>query len=215
MVIIRCWGDYACFTQPEFKAERYTYDVITPSAARGILESIYWVPGITWVVEKIWTTKPLKRLDLRRNETQRGISTKTFIDNAKKNEPAPTYNAQNDRTLRYTHMLKDVEFYIQAHAEVNNSLYAWSAKKAEYSLKQHARQGSVFQQPYLGCREFLADYEVCDSPPTKSEYDGDQDLDTMFWGWEFNTEDESPMALYYQATVENGCITIPRREELL
>ena len=117
-IVLKTWGDYACFTRPEMKAERVSYDVMTPSAARGILEAIHWKPAIRWVIDEIWVMNPITYSNIRRNELSSKISKDTasgIMKSANKNGVAELFyvDAQNARQQRATLMLKDVCYIIK------------------------------------------------------------------------------------------------------
>ena len=121
-IVLKTWGDYACFTRPEMKVERVSYDVMTPSAARGILEAIHWKPAIRWVIDEIWVMNPITYSNIRRNELSSKISSDTASSLLKKvserGVAEPFYvDAQNARQQRATLMLKDVCYIIKAHFE--------------------------------------------------------------------------------------------------
>lgn len=114
------WGDYACFTRPELKTERYSYDVPTPSAARGMLESVYWHPGLTWIVDKIYVMNPIRFTNLRRNELKSKILASAILSEA--NGKSVSYIDRNaDIQQRATTMLRDVHYVIEAHFEMTEN----------------------------------------------------------------------------------------------
>ncbi len=171
---LRIWGDYACFTRPEMKVERVSYDVITPSAARGILEAIHWKPAIRWVIDKIHVLRPIKFDNVRRNEVSSKISKPNPITAMR--EMRPLYflvDEGSNRQQRATTLLRDVEYVIEAHFEMTDK------GGADESVGKHldifcrrARKGQFFHQPALGCREFPASFELIEEEVPSSCYAG-------------------------------------------
>jgi CRISPR-associated protein Cas5d len=175
-ICLRIWGPFACFTRPEMKAERVSYDAITPSAARGVLEAIYWKPQIRWVIDAIHVLRPIRFTSIRRNE----VGSKASADSA-----AAAMNAgrgalgivvDEDRQQRASLVLRDVEYVIGAHFEVVDPRDAdgrgldptQAAAKHLDQFNRRARSGQCFHRPYLGCREFACDFELLegDAPIT-------------------------------------------------
>lgn len=200
---LKVWGEYACFTRPEMKVERVSYDVITPSAARGILEAIYWKPEIRWVIDRIHVFNPIQFDNIRRNE----LAGKLPVGNIKKamkdnRAPVETF-IEDDRQQRAAMVLRDVVYGIEAHFEIrkgeNNT-----AKHIEM-FKRRARKGQFFHQPYLGCREFPAFFELVDEFPS-SPYEGEKDLGWMLHDIDFENRME---AHFFRAEMNNGIITVP------
>jgi CRISPR-associated protein Cas5d len=156
---VRARGDLACFTRPEFKVERVSYEAMTPSAARGILEAIHWKPAICWVVTAIQVLKPVRFISFKRNEVTRRASVDTALQGLKGQAVEP-YFADEDRAQRNTVALRDVDYVIEAHFV---PAAGWRpednyAKHAEMFTRRLA-SGQTFHQPYLGCREFAAAVE--------------------------------------------------------
>jgi CRISPR-associated protein Cas5d len=206
------WGDYACFTRPEMKAERVSYDVITPSAARAVLEAIYWKPSIRWVIDRIHVLLPIKFMNIRRNE----VGSKTPLKNvtaAMKSDSTSLalYIDETDkegklknRQQRAALILRDVCYGIKAHFE-----YAGEGDKDDGKhldcFNRRARGGQCFTQPYLGCREFSADFELVEEfPPSRLK--GKQDL-----GWMLHDIDypDDMKARFFRAEMIDGVINVP------
>lgn len=186
-------GDYALFTRPEMKAERVSYDVITPSAARGVLEAVYWKPQIRWVIDRIHVLKPIRFANLRRNEVGAKAGTPSAAAMSGK-EVAPLGIAVEDcRQQRAALVLRNVAYVIEAHFDVlNRSLERGGeilgesecAAKHISIFKRRARSGQAFQQPYFGCREFPARFRLLEDddafPPCElPEREKNRDLGLM------------------------------------
>lgn len=210
-VKLHVWGDRACFTRPEMKAERVSYDTITPSAARGVLESIHWKPAIVWRIDKIHVLKPIRFQSIRRNEVGGKIPVKNVKSAMKAGDVAKLYTlADQDRQQRASTLLVDVAYVIEAHFEMTDKAGPEDnpAKHHEMFIRR-ARDGQCFQQPYLGCREFPAAFElVGDKPPNGELPSGQRDRDL---GWMLldidHADDRTPR--FFRAVMENGVVTVP------
>lgn len=202
---LKVWGDYACFTRPEMKVERVSYDVITPSAARGILEAIYWKPAITWVVDRIHVLNPIRFDNLRRNELAGkvpvSIVKRAMIDGV---SPVETF-IESDRQQRAAMVLRDVSYVIEAHFEFSSSEDNNAAKHKDI-FERRARKGQCFHQPYLGCREFPAHFQLIEENIPPSQLTGVSDLGWMLHDIDFGNNME---ARFFRAEMRNGIIEIP------
>lgn len=211
-VLVRCWGDYACFTRPEMKAERVSYDVMTPSAARGILDSIYWHPGMTWIIDKIWVCKPIKFAGVRRNELKSLLNAEKMLTAIKTNGELPVCDTNEDRTQRASLILKDVEYVIQAHFEVDDSII--DANKVQAIVTRRLDAGSSYGNPYFGCREFPAYFErVLTEPDCSGVFSDTRDLGWMLWDMDYSDKND-PKPLFFRAEMINGCIEVPKRGQV-
>jgi CRISPR-associated protein Cas5d len=218
-VKLRVWGDYACFTRPEMKVERVSYDVITPSAARGILESIYWKPSIRWRIDRIHVLKPIRFANVRRNELMKKIP----LTNVKKAMKEPHSRLEtfieDERQQRAGLILKDVDYVIEAHFEITGR--AGSTDKSDLNPQKHyeiftrrASKGQCFHQPYLGTREFSANFElITDQIPTSNlpEDQRNKDLGWMLYDIDFPNNME---ARFFRAQMKDGVIDVPSYEEV-
>ncbi|MBE2271549.1 MAG: type I-C CRISPR-associated protein Cas5, partial [Anaerolinea sp.] len=161
-ITIRVQGRYALFTRPEMKVERVSYDVITPSAARGIIEAIYWKPAIRWVIDKIHVLREIEFTNIRRNE----VSDKASVDNAlqvMQGASKPLYIAATEaRQQRAAMVLKDVDYVIEAHfAKVEKEWGERDTEEGHYNIVlRRLREGQHFHAPCLGTREFPAKVEL-------------------------------------------------------
>lgn len=202
---LRVWGPYACFTRPEMKVERVSYDVMTPSAARGILEAIYWKPAIVWVIDRIYVLTPIRFDNIRRNELASKLSPGT-IKKAMNDGVSPVETfIENDRQQRAAMVLRDVSYVIEAHFEFTGSEDNNEAKHKEI-FERRAGKGQCFHHPYLGCREFPAHFELVGDDIPRSELDGHQDLGWMLHDMDFENDIE---AKFFRAEMHNGIIEVP------
>lgn len=206
---LKVWGNYACFTRPEMKAERVSYDVMTPSAARGILEAIYWKPSIRWVIDRIHVLKRIRFDNIRRNE----LAGKIPLGNIKKAMKNNNYSLEtfieDDRQQRASMVLRNVCYVVEAHFEIIKDEDNNPAKHKEM-FERRAEKGQCVHRPYLGCREFPANFELI-KEITKSEYKGENiDLGWMLHDIDFKNNME---AKFFRAQMIDGVIDIPPFKE--
>ena len=168
---LHVWGDFACFTRPEMKVERVSYDVITPSAARGVVEAIYWKPEIRWVVTKLHVLRPIRFTSLRRNEVGAKISAATATTAMKRGRGKLGLNVEEDRQQRAATVLRDVAYAIEARFEIVGG--EENAGKHLDMFRRRAERGQCFTRPYLGTREFACDFEWVDAVPPAIDPDGE------------------------------------------
>ena len=161
-VRVRVSGEFACFTRPEAKVERFSYPVMTPSAARNILDAICWRPQMRWIVTSITVLKPIRMMSVLRNEVQSKVSPvaiKKWMRDASTFEPliAGAGNG-TDGTPRNTTLLRDVAYWIDAYPRVFDTSGDNTPAKYVAMLERRVEKGQCFQRPYLGCREFAAEF---------------------------------------------------------
>jgi len=208
---LHVWGDYACFTRPEMKAERVSYDVMTPSAARGILEAIHWKPAIRWVVDRIHVLNEIRFEMIRRNEVSNKIPVRNIKAAMSSGEPLRQV-APDERQQRATLMLKDVAYVVEAHFELTGFGEASETEEKHYNIVlRRARHGQCFHRPYLGCREFAAHFRLIeeDEPLPTSFY---ADVEEKDLGWMLHDIDyEHDMTpKFFRAVMRRGVIDVPR-----
>ena len=163
-VTLRIWGDFACFTRPEMKVERVSYPVMTPSAARGILEAVFWEPQMYYLIDSIGLIKRGRWVSVRRNEVARVISldsAKTWMKEPEKTTPIQAGGGADDGTQRNMLALQDVEYVINAEVRLTPLANRPEDKLEKYraEVERRARSGKCFHRPALGMREFAADFE--------------------------------------------------------
>ena len=202
---VRVWGDFACFTRPEMKVERVSYEVITPSAARGVLEAIYWKPQIRWVVDKIQVIKPIRFLNLRRNELGSKFSADAAKSVAKLGAGTLGMFIEEERQQRAALILRDVEYHIHAHIDLSDE--SEPIGKHLDTFRRRVERGQCFHRPYLGCREFPAEFGPL-SEPTLSHPDlkGSRSLGYMLWDIDFQND---MRAHFFDAKMVDGTIIVP------
>jgi len=203
-VKLKVWGDYACFTRPEMKVERVSYDVMTPSAARGILEAIYWKPTISWMINQIHVLNPIQFDNIRRNELSGKIPFRNVTVAMKDGRSPIEVFIEEDRQQRAAMVLRDVAYIIEAHFEFTGDEDNNPAKHKEI-FERRAAKGQCFHRPYLGCREFPAHFEpVVEVPP--SAHRGEKDFGWMLHDIDF---EKSMEARFFRAIMRDGTIEIP------
>ena len=196
-VKLKVWGDYALFTRLEMKVERVSYDVMTPSAARGILEAIYWKPAIRWVVDRIHVLKPIKFENIRRNELSSKISVSAKI--MREGNRTVCQYIEDDRQQRASLILKDVEYVIEAHFELTGVDKGDPGKHLAI-FERRVKKGQCFHRPYFGCREFPVNFEWCNAIP-KSKLTGELSLGFMLHDIDFAN---SMRPQFFKAVIHNG-----------
>lgn len=214
---LEVWGPMACFTRPELKVERVSYDVITPSAARAIFEAIFWKPAIHWQVTKIEVLNPIKWDSVRRNEVG-AVASKN-----------PIY-IEDKRQQKNSLLLKDVCYRIWAQLEFipqrkRSQVLHDEARNDENPAKynamfeRRASKGQCFNQPYLGTRECSASFRLVNPKEheLKAPINESRDLGIMLYDMDFETDSNNPPAMFYRAQMEKGVIIVPSRnsEEIL
>ncbi len=203
---IRVSGPIACFTAPEFKAERVSYPVITPSAARGILEAVFWKPAIRWRIDRIKVLSSVRWIAFRRNEINSRAATPSTAT-VERGGAAPVLIVEADRAQRNTVALRDVDYVIEAHFELTHRAGPEeSIRKFVEMFQRRLHKGQHYHQAYLGCREFPADVEpVTDDVPAPINHS--QDFGLMLWDIEFSKQRNR--ARFFRARMKHGVIDVP------
>lgn len=208
---LHCWGELACFTRPEMKVERVSYDVMTPTAARGVLEAVYWKPEIRWVIDRIRVLNPIRFTSLRRNEVASRIGARqaTAAMQSGRGNLALYADGQDERQQRAALLLRDVAYVIEAHFDV----VAGEANEGKHldQFNRRARSGQCFTRPYLGCREFAADFALIETrdglPTPHHSLAGSRDLGWMLHDIDFTG---GRLPRFFRATMNDGVIDVPR-----
>lgn len=220
---LHVWGDFACFTRPEMKAERVSYDVMTPSAARGVLEAIYWKPQIRWTIDRLHVLRPIRWMNIRRNEVGAKVSASGAATAMKRGRGSLGLLVEENRQQRASLVLRDVGYLIEAHFVVLSS--DDGAEKHYAMFCRRARQGQCFHRPYLGCREFAAQFALVEDgdalPPSDlSPTERDRDLGFMLYDLDYTPDKKgavidghsgkrlNPEAKFFRARLDDGIIDV-------
>jgi CRISPR-associated protein Cas5d len=210
-IIIRIRGNYALFTRPEMKVERVSYDVITPSAARGILEAIYWKPAIRWVIDRIHVLNDIQFTNIRRNEVSIKASTDNVLQAMKEGKKPIYISTVDNRQQRASLVLKDVDYVVEAHFEKAEK--GWGERdsiEGHYNIAlRRLREGKYFHAPCLGTREFPAKVDLIENGQSipASHLVGERDLGWMLFDMDFsNPRDIQPV--FFKARMVDGMIDL-------
>jgi CRISPR-associated protein Cas5d len=208
-------GEYACFTRPEMKAERVSYDVMTPSAARGVVEAVYWHPGIRWVIDRITVLNEIQFGSVRRNELGHKISYANVKQAVNGGRVDLHQRINEDRQQRATLLLKDVAYVIEAHFETGMSKAgSGDTPEKHYNMfLRRARKGQCFYQPYLGCREFSAHFKLLEEDEgIRGFYQEEdfRDLGWMLWDIVYQENPQSIEPRFFRASMRHGVIDVPK-----
>lgn len=215
-VKLKVWGERACFTRPEMKVERVSYDVMTPSAARGILEAIHWKPAIRWVVDSIQVLNPVRFESIRRNEVGSKLAATSIGKAIRAGSTDGLVNlVDEDRQQRATTLLRDVSYIISAHFELTDKA------SDEDSVGKHldifvrrARRGQCFHMPCLGTREFPANFQLIEDsdeqPLPHKSLKGEHDIGWMLHDIDFAN---GMTPFFFRAEMRDGLIEIPAADK--
>lgn len=194
---LKVWGPFACFTRPEMKVERVSYPVVTPSAARGILESIFWKPEFSWRVQEVWVLNPIRHFSILRNEVQSKASPRS-------DRP---YYAADDRTQRHTLGLQDVAYVIRADVRLRSHCADDPAKYRD-QFRRRVERGECFHRPALGCREFAADFSPV-SDADRPLPGLDMDLGLMLFDLKYRKSGPHEPR-FFPASLRGGILEVPQ-----
>jgi CRISPR-associated protein Cas5d len=217
---IEVWSDYACFTRPEMKVERVSYDVITPSAARAVFEAIFWKPAIQWEVKRIEVLNPIRWISVRRNEVGKLMSPQSkqiFIEEERQQRAGlflrdvayrlyaemVFINPKNRKLNETPDVLKDQE-------EENILKSTENPGKYNAIFERRAKKGQCFNQPYLGCREFSCNFKLVENPEKEERrpIEENRDLGFMLYDMDF-AEEKDPKPMFFRAQLNHGVIVVP------
>ena len=202
-------GDLACFTRPEMKVERVSYDVITPSAARAVFEAILWKPAIRWHVRRIEVLKPIRFINLRRNEVASVVSTRNVQQAMAAGAGDLAIYIEDDRQQRAGLLLRDVAYRVHADMEVRSDRQdPMPPQKYHAIFERRAEHGQCVNQPYLGCREFAARVRLVTEPSKEPAPIGDsRDLGWMLHDLDFENPAD-PQPVFFRAQMTAGAIEV-------
>lgn len=210
-VKVEVWGDYACFSRPELKTERMSYDVMTPSAARGLLEAIYWHPGLRWVIDRIYVMQPIRFTGIRRNEVKSKISADNVRSAMSGGKQEVYLCTSEDIQQRAATVLQDVRYVIEAHfVMTDQAAPSGNAGKFCDIMRRRLEKGQCYHQPCFGVREFPAQFRLWPGGeiPTTGET---RDMGLMLYDMDYSDlRNITPM--FFRAALENGVLNVPAPE---
>lgn len=200
---VRIWGDFACFTRPEARGERVSYPVMTPTAARGVLEAIFWKPEFGWRVREIWVLRPIKFFSILRNE----VTKKAAVNEIRNWNRGEAFFAEEDRAQRHTLALRDVAYMIRADVELKEGVRENPAKYRD-QFRRRIERGACAFTPYLGCREFSAFFGR--RVPDEQPIDRTAELGRMLLDIEYSkTKPGHGVPRFFEARLKDGVMHIP------
>jgi len=200
---IRARGPLACFTRPELRVERVSYEVMTPAGAHGVLRAVLGKPCIDWEVSEVAVLNPIRWQSFRRNEVNSTMSPRS-----------EHIVADEDRAQRNTVALRDVDYVIAARFWLNDKVREGdSVAKFEEMFRHRMKRGQTFLQPYFGCREFAAELLDAEGAPPPHER-ADRPLGLMFYDWDWRSP-KTPKPLFFNARLTDGILRVPTRAEVL
>ena len=205
---LRICGENACFTRPEMKVERVSYEVMTPSSARGILEAILWKPAIRWRITQIDVLKPIRWESVRRNEVGSIISAQTAQTAMRQGRGSLGIYIEKERQQRAGLFLRDVEYVIHAYFEMTEKTGPEdSVTKFEQMFIRRSKNGQCFHRPYFGCREFPVHFEFIpqDASPVRT-IDLSKDLGWMLYDIDYSGEEPTPQ--FFHARLQGGSLDL-------
>ena len=209
-VRIRVWGDYALFSRPELKVERYSYDVITPSAARGIMDAIYYHPGMRWIIDKIYVVKPIRFTSVRRNEVKSKISASNVLQAYNGADKALYMSSKQEIVQRASVLLTDVEYVIEAHFEMTEKANETdNPGKFKDITMRRLKKGECYHMPYFGCREFPAHFALCEEEEIKTVYETvpEKDFGIMLYDMDYS-DPENIQPMFFRAVMRHGVLDL-------
>lgn len=202
-------GSFACFTRPEMKVERVSYDVITPSAARAVFEAILWKPAIRWHIRRIEVLNPIHWINLRRNEVSGVVPAGAVKSAMKQGKGNLGMYVEEDRQQRAGLFLRDVRYRLHAEFEMLNNNPENSPIKFAEMFKRRASKGQCFNQPYLGTREFSCDFRLVEADAVLAQPLAEtRELGWMLYDMDF-ADTANPMPRFFQAKMQDGVIHVP------
>ncbi len=212
-ITVEVWGEYACFSRPEMKVERVSYDVMTPSAARGLLEAIYWHPGLKWVIDKIRVCAPIRFTSVRRNEIGKKASAQNAKEAMETSKPISIV-ASDNIAQRAALVLRDVRYVIEAHFDMTPMAGEGdNPGKFQDIMRRRLAKGQCYHQPCFGTREFPANFRACNQETVSScpELAGERDLGWMLYDMDYsNPADIKPR--FFRARLVDGVMVVPPQD---
>lgn len=207
MIQLEVWGPYALFSRPELKVEKVSYDVPTPSAARGIVEAVYFHPGLRWHIDRIYVLNPISFTSIRRNEVLSKISARNVRQAAQGGRQELYLAAPQEIVQRSSLLLQDVHYVIEAHFEMTSKAApSDNPGKFQDIVTRRMEKGQCYTTPYLGCREFSASFRRWAGGPIETIHET-RDLGLMLYDFDY-TDPQNITPTYFRAKLENGILNV-------
>ena len=204
-MLIEVWGDYACFSRPEMKTERVSYDIITPSAARGLVEAIYWHPGMKYHIDRIYLLNPVRFTNIRRNEVKSTLLSSAALS-AAKGGAAPVLYTSADIQQRAALVLQDVHYVIECHFTMTDKAAPGdNPGKFQDILRRRLNKGQCYHQPCFGCREFPANFREWHAGEPIPALPVTQDLGFMLYDLDY-ADPENIQPQFFRAKLVDGVL---------
>ena len=203
-MLIEAWGDYACFSRPEMKTERVSYDIMTPSAARGLVEAIFWHPGLRYSIDRIYLLNPIRFTNIRRNEVKAALLASAALRAAKGGEAPVLYTSQEIQQ-RAAMVLRDVHYVIECHFDMTDRAAPGdNPGKFQDILRRRLTKGQCYHTPYFGCREFPASFREWPGG-TIPAIELTQDLGWMLYDMDYS-DTANIKAQFFRARLDRGVL---------
>ena len=205
-ILMEVWGPMACFTRPEMKTERVSYDVPTPGAIRGMIESVFFHPGLRWVPDRIWVLNRIQFMNVRRNEVKSKVLASAVLQEANGGKAGAIFTSE-DIQQRAAMLLKDVHYVFEAHFEMTEQANpSDNHGKFQDIIKRRLRRGACYSTPYFGCRECTAHFRLWEGGEIPA-IDETRDLGYMLYDMDYSDPtDIQPM--FFRARMEHGVIDL-------
>lgn len=209
-ISLEVWGKYACFSRPEMKVERVSYDVMTPSAARGLLEAVFWHPGLVYRIDRIRVCEPIQFTNIRRNEVKATANARGARSVMEHGGDAPYLDTTQEIQQRAAMVLQHVHYVIEAHFDMTDKAApSDNPGKFQDIIKRRLRRGQCYHQPYFGCREFPANFKLCEEvPPCPEALAGERDLGWMLYDMDYS-DVTNIQPRFFRAVLRDGVLEVP------
>lgn len=202
------WGSYALYTRPEMKVERVSYDVPTPSGARGLVEAVYFHPGLRWIIDRIYVLNPIRFSTVRRNEVKDKISARNVKSAMQSGRELPCLVTRESIQQRAAMVLRDVHYVIEAHFEMTDRAAPGdNPGKFQDIVKRRLKGGQCYHTPYFGCREFPANFRLWEGGEIPAIPES-RDLGYMLYDMDY-TDSQNIRPMFFRAQMADGVITVP------
>ena len=205
-ILMEVWGPMACFTRPEMKTERVSYEVPMPGAVRGMIESVFFHPGLRWVPDRIWVLNRIQFMNVRRNEVKSKVLASAVLQEANGGKAGAIFTSE-DIQQRAAMLLKDVRYVFEAHFEMTvQANPSDNHGKFQDIVKRRLRRGACYSTPYFGCRECTAHFRLWEGGEIPA-IDETRDLGYMLYDMDYSDPtDIQPM--FFRARMEHGVIDL-------